>query len=158
MRTLFVLGLCSTLGILGACSDDDHGDGTTHNCSAEKNVDEFVVGLSKPGTASKLEFKLLSSDPAPPSRGNNTWVLQLDTMAAPAQPLTGAMMTVVPFMPAHEHGAQADVVVTPLPDAGQYKLDPVNMWMPGVWETTIDVKNPNGTTMDTVVFRFCLPS
>jgi hypothetical protein len=47
------------------------------------------------------------------------------------------------------------VVVTPLSDAGQYKLDPVNMWMPGVWETTIEVDGTNG---DTVVFRFCLPS
>jgi hypothetical protein len=154
MRTLFVLGLVSTLG---ACmnhgSDDD--DDTSFNCQAVTDDDEFVVGLSKTGNGNKLEFKLLSSDPAPPSRGDNSWVLQLNTMTAPAAPVTGATMTVTPFMPAHEHGSGKTVTVTPMTEAGQYKLEPVNLWMPGVWETTIQV---SGTGGDKVVFRFCLPS
>lgn len=152
MRTLLVLGLIS---ILGACADDGHGDDTSYNCAAETGDDEFVVGLAKVGVSDRLEFKLMSSDPAPPSRGDNTWVLQLSTMAAPVTPVTGASMTVTPFMPAHKHGSGETVIITPLTEAGQYKLEPVNMWMPGVWETTIQV---SGAAGDRVVFRFCLPS
>ena len=39
---------------------------------------------------------------------------------------------------------------------GQYELAPVNLWMPGLWETTISASSATGT--DSVVFRFCIPS
>lgn len=156
MRTLLVLVLIS---LFGACADDHGGDDTSFNCQEVTDDDEFVVGLAKAGRSQLLEFKLMSSDPAPPSRGDNTWVLQLSTMAAPVTPVTGATMTVTPFMPAHEHGSGKTVTITPLAEAGQYKLEPVNMWMPGVWETTIDVRDAvSDAAIDRVVFRFCLPS
>jgi hypothetical protein len=145
--SLVVLGL-------GACGDDGHG-GESYNCAAETRDDEFVMGLAKPGDASRLEFKLMSSDPAPPARGDNTWILQLTTRAAPVTPVTGADMTVTPFMPDHEHGSGKDVIVTPLTEPGQYRLAPVNLWMPGLWEITLQV---SGATGDRAVFRFCLPS
>jgi hypothetical protein len=151
MRLFLILGV--VLG-LGACSDDGH-DGTSYNCAAETRDDEFVVGLSKPGEGSQLEFKLMSSDPAPPARGDNTWVLQLSTMAAPVTPVTGAAMSVTPFMPDHEHGSGKTVTVTPMTEPGQYRLEPVNLWMPGLWEITVQV---SGATSDRAVFRFCLPS
>jgi hypothetical protein len=151
MRLFLISGV--VLG-LGACSGEgSHGE--SYNCAAETRDDEFVVGLSKPGDGSRLEFKLMSSDPAPPSRGDNTWVLQLNTMAAPVTPVTGAAMTVTPFMPDHEHGSGKDVIVTPMTEPGQYELEPVNLWMPGLWEITIQV---SGANSDRAVFRFCLPS
>jgi hypothetical protein len=141
----------------GACADDGGGDddGTTYNCAAETRDDEFVLGLAKPGDSSRYEFKLMSADPAPPARGDNTWILQLSTMTAPIAPVTGASMTVTPFMPDHAHGSGKTVLVTPMPEAGQYKLEPVNLWMPGLWEVTILA---TGAETDQVVFRFCLPS
>lgn len=145
------LGLAA-LG-LGACADDGHDDGTSYNCAAETRDEEFVVGLSKAGMGSKLEFKLVSADPAPPLRGDNIWILQLTTMAQPAAPLTGATMGVTPFMPDHQHGSGKTVKITPMTEAGQYKLEPVNLWMPGLWETTIEVDGASG---DKAVFRFCL--
>lgn len=151
MRLSLILGV--VLG-LGACDDEDH-NGESYNCAAETRDDEFVVGLSKPGESGRLEFKLMSSDPAPPSRGDNTWVLQLTTMAAPATPVTGAPMSVTPFMPDHEHGSGKTVTVTPTTEPGQYKLVPVNLWMPGLWEVTVQV---SGADSDRAVFRFCLPS
>ena len=140
----------------GACADDGGGDdGTSYNCAAETRDDEFVLGLTKPGDSSRYEFKLMSADPAPPARGDNTWILQLSTMTAPIAPVTGASMTVTPFMPDHAHGSGKTVLVTPMPEAGQYKLEPVNLWMPGLWEVTILA---TGAETDQVVFRFCLPS
>ena len=114
-----------------------------------------MLGLAKGGESSRYEFKLMSSDPAPPARGDNTWVLQLSTMAAPATPVSGASLTVTPFMPDHSHGSGDPVIVKPRTEAGQYELSPVNLWMPGLWEVTIQV---NGSESDRTVFRFCIPS
>jgi hypothetical protein len=149
--------LSLTLGValsVGACADDHHDD-TTYDCEKETRDDEFVIGLTKPGANSRLEFKLLSSDPAPPSRGDNTMVLQLSTMAAPVMPVSGASMSVTPFMPDHEHTSGKAVKITPLADPGQYQLEPVNLFMPGLWEITVEV---DGANSDLAVFRFCLPS
>ena len=156
--------LSSTLGLglgialsLGACSDDGHDDdnGEQYNCAEETRADEFVLGLTKAGAQSRLEFKLVSSDPAPPARGDNTMIIQLSTMAAPIQPVSGATMSVTPFMPDHKHGSGKTVTITPMTEAGQYKLEPVNLWMPGLWEVTVRV---TGATADEAVFRFCLPT
>lgn len=158
MRPQFALTFAGALAVgAGACSDHDHDDddGTSYNCAAETTDDEFVVGLAKVGESQRYEFKLMAADPAPPSRGDNAWTLQLSTMAAPATPVAGATLTVTPFMPAHEHGSGKTVEVTPLTEAGQYRLSPVNLWMPGVWETTIRV---TGAEPDRAVFRFCIPS
>ncbi len=152
MRLFLILGVALAAG---ACADDDPGDGTTYNCAKETRDDEFVIGLTKTGADSRLEFKLLSSDPAPPSRGDNVWVLQLSTMAAPVTPVDGASLRVTPFMPDHDHGSGKQVTITPLADPGQYQLEPVNMWMPGLWEVTVEA---DGATSDRAVFRFCLPT
>src|SRR5689334_21622560 len=156
MRQFLILGVLLAAGA-SACADDGNSgdDDTSYNCAAETRDDDFVLGLSKPGESSRYEFKLMSADPAPPARGDNTWVLQLNTMIEPVTPVSGAIMSVTPFMPDHQHGSGKSVIVTPMPEAGQYKLSPVNLWMPGLWETTIQV---NGTDSDRVVFRFCLPS
>ncbi|MEJ7603693.1 MAG: FixH family protein, partial [Kofleriaceae bacterium] len=84
----------------------------------------------------------------------NTWVLQIN--ATGGSPVTGAAMTVTPFMPDHQHGSGKTVVVEPMSEPGQYQLAPVNMWMPGLWETTISASSASGT--DQVVFKFCIPS
>lgn len=33
-------------------------------------------------------------------------------------------------------------------------MEPVNLWMPGVWETTI--RATAGTTTDSAVYKFCI--
>jgi hypothetical protein len=144
-----------------ACTGSDDGAGDAGdpavNC-AELQADEFVIGLERAGTAGTLDFTIMSGDPAPPIRGDNTWVVQVSAMSGGVvgAPVTGATLSVTPFMPAHQHGAGKTVIVEPMPDAGQYKLSPVNLWMPGVWETTIDASSASGT--DKVVFSFCIPS
>lgn len=148
MRTLLALSLFAT-----ACSSDGGGgdDGTSYNCAAETRDDDFVVGISKVGTAG-VQFKLLEATPAPPARGDNVWVLELTKAGTP---VNGAAMIVTPFMPDHQHGTPTDVLIEPMSGPGQYKLAPVNMWMPGLWETTIQVDGPDA---DKAIFRFCIPS
>jgi hypothetical protein len=153
MRSAVVAVLFSALA---ACGTDDGGDDEV-DCSTVTGTDTFVVGLEKPGVGGNLDFQLMSADPAPPARDDNTWTVQLNSMAAGVvgAPIDGATLTATPFMPSHQHGSPIRAQITPVPgQAGQYTISPVNMWMPGVWETTI--KATSGDTTDTAVYRFCI--
>ena len=134
---------------LTACADDSGDDDTMVNCDLETRDDVFVIGLAKAGQ--QVTFRFVSATPAPPARGDNTWLLQLDTAAGP---LSGATLRVSPFMPDHGHGTSIDVGITPMTEPGQYELSPVNLWMPALWDTTITVTSP---MTDSAVFRFCIP-
>ena len=152
---LAVLAPMLTAGLaLPACGgDDDHGgDDTTYDCAAETSSDTFLAGMTKTGPGG-IEFTLVSSTPAPPSRGDNLWEVALTRAGAP---LTGATLEAVPFMPAHQHGPTVPPVVSPGASDGRFEVTPVNMWMPGVWEITLRA-TPAGGTRDEVVFRFCIP-
>lgn len=142
--------------MLSACTHDHGGGEETVDCTQVSGTDEFVVGLDKPGQAGLLAFQMMSADPAPPQRGDNTWVVQLSELGSggAGAPIDGATLTATPFMPEHQHGSPLRVVVTPAGAPGQYTLSPVNLWMPGVWETTI--RATSGTTIDSAVFRFCI--
>ena len=141
---------------LAACGTNDNGGDDDVDCATVTGVDTFVVGLDHAGTDGVFDFKLMDAMPAPPFRGNNTWVVQVSSMNAgvAGAPVDGATIKVTPFMPAHQHGTGVNVVIEPTGAAGQYKLDPVNLWMQGVWETT--VRATVGTMTDTTVFKFCV--
>ncbi len=143
---------------LAACGGSSGGaDADTVDCSTIMGTDTFVVGLEHQGAAGLIDFKMMSAMPAPPARDDNTWIIELDTMTngVVGNPIDGATMTATPFMPSHQHGTPKQVVITPTGTTGQYQLSPVNMWMPGVWETTIKVSAPQS---DTAVYKFCIPS
>jgi hypothetical protein len=150
--------LCLGLAACGTNDPaDDDGSGEV-DCSTQ-SADTFHPMLEKQGANGSIDFQLVSIDPAPnPARGDNTWVVQLNQMASgvPGNPMDGATLHVTPFMPAHQHGTPVEVEITPAGQPGQYTLSPVNLWMPGVWETTIDATS--GTTSDHAVYRFCIPS
>ena len=146
-------------GLLAACgANGGHSPDASDDCSNDKRADAFTIGLDKHGTAGNMDFVLMSSDPAPPARGNNTWVLQINAMAngVVGSPMTGVTMAVTPFMPDHQHGTPIPVGVTAMATAGQYKLDPVNLWMPGLWQTTVQAQS--GSTTDMAMFSFCIPN
>ncbi len=141
---------------LAACGADDGGEDPEVDCSMITGVDTFVVGLDHAGKNGVYDFKLMSADPAPPTRGNNTWVVLVSSMDAGVvgAPVDGATIKVTPFMPSHQHGTGVVAEVTPMTEAGQYQLSPVNLWMQGVWETTI--RATVGDKTDTAVFKFCV--
>jgi hypothetical protein len=116
----------------------------------------YTVGLEHVGAAGVLDFKLMSATPAPPAFNDNTWVIQIHTMTSGVvgDPATGATIAVSPFMPDHQHGTPIRAKVEAMPTAGQYKLSPINMWMPGYWEVTISADT--GTARDSVIYKFCI--
>jgi hypothetical protein len=143
---------------LAACGQTGPSDDEIVDCSTVTGVDTFVVGLEHEGVANLVDFQLMSVDPAPPQRGDNTWVVQVNAMASGVvgDPIDGAAIEVSSYMPKHKHYSQVTPKITPYPTSGQYEIRPVNLWMTGVWETTITA-TPAGETGDRAVFKFCIP-
>lgn len=133
---------------------DTHGSETGEteggDCAAETRDDAFAVGLSKSGSLVTATF--VSSDPAPPIKGDNTWVL--DFTDAQGMPLADLEIVVTPMMPDHGHGTPINAVVTATDTAGRYEVTPVNLFMAGYWEITFDITVAGQA--DTLMFGFCV--
>jgi hypothetical protein len=151
MRAFALVAAVSLAAACGDAMSDDEEEPV--NC-AKETADEFTVDLHKIGSVH--DVTLMSALPAPPGRGDNEWSIRIDTVAG-STPVTGATIYATPFMnKPQQHGTPVKVKVDAMPNAGEYKLSPVNLWMPGVWETTIEMSSPSGT--DSVVYKFCIPS
>ena len=160
MRISIVRSSTKSVVMLGlaACGTDDSGDDMMEvDCSKVTNVDIFTAGLDHVGDKGVYDFKLQSSDPSPPARGFNTWVVQVNQMngGVVGAPVDGATLKVTPYMPAHMHGSGVAVDITATASPGEYQLTPVNLWMQGVWETT--VRASVDPASDSTVFKFCIP-
>jgi hypothetical protein len=123
-------------------------------CTDDARADHYMAGMQKAGPKGQVSVTLVSSDPpGAPIKGTNTWtVLVSDSGKAPQ---SGATVKALPFMPDHGHGSPAKAVITPLADAGQYKVTPLYLFMAGLWEITLNVTTAAGA-QDAVVFRFCV--
>ncbi len=166
MRTVAVtrvclarVGLALTAASLVAgvgCSDDGHAHfaDAGYDCSIEDRDDTFVAGLEKTG-AGGVRIRITSAVPAPPQRGDNTF--NLEVFDGAGAPISGASIDVTPFMPDHRHGTSIAPVIAPGAAPGSYTVSMINLWMPGLWEITIEA-TPAGGMADEVVFRFCIAS
>ena len=141
---------------VGACGSEAATEPDAgYNRAVETRDDEFALGLEKTGPDGMV-FRLDDAEPGLPIRGDNVWTFAID--ADDGSPLDGAAVDVTPFMPDHQHGTPIAVEITPQGEAGKYVAQPVNLWMPGLWEITIKATPAGGVTADAqqTVFRFCL--
>ena len=159
MRTTTLLGLVLSSSLAACGADDGHSDAEEPvNCTLV-TADQFVVGLQKTGVNGMLDFRLMSATPAPPARGDNTWIVEIRSSnnGVVGAPISNATAHVTPFMPKHGHPAISGEV-TATATAGEYWLTGVNLWMPGVWETTVEVEATASSSADSAVYTFCLPN
>jgi hypothetical protein len=138
----------------GSSADGTDGGGTA-DASGVVGCDDpreqtYAPNMSQPGASSVFKFVLVSSDPAPPADETNVLVLQV--LDATGAPVTGATIDVKATMPLMSHGTSA-ITVSPNPD-GSYTLQPVYLFMAGLWEIAINV-SANGQK-DTTSFYFCV--
>ncbi len=140
MRLILTLALALPVAALSACGGSDNHDGPDadvawSNCAGDTRPETYTLGLDDGAENGLVDFKLVSANPAPPARGDNTWLVQLDTMldSSDAGALDGASLVVTPYMPDHQHGTPITVEVADQ-GSGVYQLTPVNLWMPGYWE------------------------
>lgn len=129
------------------CDDggDDDGSAGVDPTSPEAG-DTYVAGLEKAGA--QLTVRLVEALPAPPEKGDNRWILEVQAGDAMRD---DCELVLTPDMPAHNHGTWKDVVVTPQGE-GRYEADPVFLFMPGLWEIPVDITC--GELTDNVVYRF----
>jgi YtkA-like len=122
-------------------------------CTDDPRADQYTAGMQKVGLKNQITMTLVSSEPAPPFKGTNTWtMLVADNGKAPQ---SGATLAVLPFMPDHGHGTAIKPVISSLPNAGNYQVTPLYLFMAGLWEVTFNVTTATGA-QDTVVFSFCI--
>lgn len=133
-----------------ACDDGGNEEtGEDASCVDDPRLDPYSVGLAK--SSGDLSVSFVDADPAPPERGDNAWTVLVEDGAGP---LEGATIAVLGWMPDHGHGSTVETDVSSGDSPGEYVLDPVNLFMPGIWEVTITVEH--GELVEEVVFTFCI--
>ena len=147
------LGLTLTLAACGpgaVMTTPDDAASTT--CGTDTRGELYAPGMTQTGKDHLLTVKLLTSTPGPPIKGNNNWVITVtDTTGAPVD---GLAIKVIPFMPDHGHGTPILVGVTPMGN-GTYDLNPVNLFMAGLWQVSINMTTTD-MHVDQSVFSFCI--
>lgn len=158
MRPILAMMLFGSLAACGGGSDatPDADEDGPYNCAADTRGETFKVDMHHAGDSSALDFKLTNAMPSPPARNVNSWTLELSSMSAGVvgSSVKGGQLKVTPYMPDHAHGPGTNPVVTDNND-GTYTLGNINLWMPGVWQVTVQAATASGN--DSTVFVFCIP-
>jgi len=138
MRTTTLL---SALVLVTACSgggDDDtptDGPGTTSELDCVEAHDDYAPGLAKQGL--EYTYTMLSADPDPPDRGDNTWEIEVTDGAG--APVEGLDLVVEPFMPEHGHGTNPKTFAADELGDGVYAFVAIDLFMPGLWQLFVRV-------------------
>ena len=147
----------------GSGGDDDAAEGDLEgsvSCTSDPRLDAYSGTLEKAGELGALSFHFSNFAPEQPSRGNNTFHVQVVDASGTAVSGDGAdpayvSLGVSLFMPDHGHGTSVEPAVTF--GAGQYTLAPLYLFMPGVWRIELDAQAGDaGEMLDRVVLHFCV--
>jgi hypothetical protein len=134
-----------------AISDALAADDDLVDCSGD--ADTYAAKLQKPGDHHIFQFTLVSATPAPPNKGENTWIIEVqDANGAPVQGLT---VSVDAYMPQHNHGSPETPVVMPQPD-GTFQASHIFLFMTGYWRITITATTQDGKKSDSAEYYFCI--
>jgi hypothetical protein len=133
--------------------DDDHSHGHEHDSGHEdpcEGVEDFRIGAIAEGEV--VRITVLEATPSQPFRGDNAWTVSLSDLAdMPLEPLE---IEVQPWMPDHGHGTAVGAEITDRGD-GEIHVDPINLWMAGLWEVRFLV-TVDEDTLDTAVLEVCV--
>jgi len=149
-RSTFFLALALAAACGGSSQSSPPDGGDVVNCANDPRVATYTPNLTVNSTGGGMKFVLLSSDPAPPAKGTDTWTIRV--MDAAGQPQPSLSLSVLPFMPDHGHVSPVTPQVTSN-GGGNYTVANLFFFMPGVWKTTFTSPSPS----DTAVFFFCIP-
>ena len=111
----------------------------------------FEAGMERV-TESGLTVRLDYAAPAPPDVGDNYWTIGVFNDAGDALDVP---TVVKPWMPLHGHGTTPPSFEGAAAEQGTYEIEPFNLFMPGLWEFTVNVGSED-MAADEVVFAFCV--
>jgi len=156
--TLPLLTALACLVSSGCAHDEEsHNNNTPPTGKVEAcggDTDVFAPGLVLAGAKGQVKVTLLQSEPQVLSKGDHQWRVMVSNANGAAMP--DAVLAVTPFMPEHNHGTTVAAAVTKGAVPGEFVLNPVNLFMVGLWRVTIDVTDQ--AAEDSVVFRVCVKS
>lgn len=116
-------------------------------------IPEFVLGLRAEGAGAGHVAELVDANPSPPRLRYNEWVIELTGTGG--DPLDDAAITdAESFMVAHNHDGYVAPIVTPEPEPGRFRVERINLWMPGPWEVRFWTRAADGD--DYIVFDVCV--
>ena len=145
--------LFALLPALSACGGDGTGQQQQGLCTEDARAEAYVAGLEKASDAGMFKARLVEGTPAPPDRGNNTWMLEvLDPNGSPMAGVTD--VSVKAWMPDHGHGTNPLWNEGTVQPDGKYMVGPFNLFMPGLWQFTVSVEAANQT--DVAIVSFCV--
>ena len=143
-----------------ACEDDAAADDTTgaggqggaggEAAGGASGADAYTAGMKRAGVDARLAVTLLDAVPAPPQRELNDWRVRIED--ASGAPMSGCTLGVGLFMPVHGHSSTTEPVIGAAAEPGEYQIDDMNFFMPGLWEITLDLTC--GEVTDQVLFAF----
>jgi hypothetical protein len=161
-RSLVAQLALAALGCLSACSGGEAAApaSTPETAGAAGSVgcvnastDHYEPGLKKSGGDGRYDFALLSSDPAPPSLDDNTFVVQVTSAdGAPASGELGVALD----MPEHGHPSPKLPDVSYDESSQAFTLEPMRLFMVGLWRITFSFAPSDASNGDSAVFEFCI--
>ncbi len=130
------------------------------SCAADARVTAFAPNLEKSTQRGDFKVRLVSAEPAPPAKGLNAWVVRV--LSASGTPVPSPSLALHresdspdPSMPDHGHGSLTNASVVRRAN-GDFAIEPLDLFMPGVWRVGFDVSAP-GQQRDVAFFFFCIP-
>jgi hypothetical protein len=144
----------ATAGCSGSNVTEPIDSGPLYSCATETRAVPYAPNLTRTSTAGTYTAVLVTADPAPPIKGDNTWTVRI--LDANQMPVDGLSITPSANMPDHNHPPSVKASVTPAGN-GSYTVMPLYLFMAGFWEVTLTLQPPGGAK-DSVIFPICIPS
>jgi hypothetical protein len=154
--------LALTAASCGGSSGDDGLGGSelagagTVSCQEDERVDTYTANMEKPGELGLLSFRFSDLTPAPPAKGSNTFHVAVTDASGT---ISGGELRVELDMPDHGHGSSIKPVISFDAASGQYTIQPLYLFMAGVWRLEFDAYDGTGDSaqpLDRAILHFCI--
>ncbi|HEY4119548.1 MAG TPA: FixH family protein [Byssovorax sp.] len=155
----------SLLAPLVACSSSESpgssssalgtGGSAPSICSTDPRAQVYAAGLSGKSSDGTITVTWVDADPSPPEKSSdNVFTIRVDD--ASGKPMSGATVSLGSFMPDHNHGSPTTPLVQAGSAPGEYVIQPVYLFMPGILQETFTVQSSGSAAKEEVVFTFCV--
>jgi len=177
---LALTGLTCLTGLIAmGCHSDPMtagpSDAEFYSCADETRALPYMKGMTLDSSGGSFALTVLDSQfpdekdvphSQAPAKGTNIWTVRITDVATGA-PLDGLTIAVTPRMPDHPNHGTLAVVITPL-GAGTYDVEPLYLWMAGLWNVKFEVQGAPAATAaggaggaapapETATFPICIP-
>jgi hypothetical protein len=142
--------VAAALIALTGCPDEP-GPIDPRDCTGDPRATLFTPGLEVQSTSGLFRAQLTDTSPPTPDRGVNVWELAVASDTSTSVD----MLRVKAWMPDHGHGTRPLWNESELlPVSGRRRVGPFNLFMPGLWQFTIEA-TIDGVTEEAIV-AFCI--